>query len=71
MAKSESHRRAEERLPSDLHDVLVQMAEEYQEAAKRHVKGGKAFVNYNILTDLILSGWRKSAQPSNLDTTQH
>ena len=49
---------AQETLPPQLRSMLRHFAEDYLAASQKHVKGGRAFVNYNILAELIRSGWR-------------
>ena len=63
MVKTSKHRSAEELLPPELRDGFNVLVEDYREACRAHVSGGKEFVNYNILADLIRAGWRKVPQP--------
>jgi hypothetical protein len=50
---------AQASLPPELREMLRTFAEDYMAASEAHVKGGKAFVNYNILAELIRAGWRR------------
>lgn len=52
---------ARETLPPELQNMLREFAEDYMAASELHVKGGKAFVNYNILAELLKCGWRKAS----------
>ena len=49
---------AERRLPNDLMTDFDALVVDYEAACLRHV--GRAFVNYEILADLLAAGWRKS-----------
>ncbi|HOF41010.1 MAG TPA: hypothetical protein PLD73_13130 [Candidatus Hydrogenedentes bacterium] len=49
-----------ERLPQDLRDVYWRMVEEYAFLTK--VRYGRGYVAYEILADMVLAGWRPSAE---------
>jgi len=49
---------AQATLPAELRDMLRKFAEDYLAASEKHVKGGRAFVNYRILAELMRGGWR-------------
>lgn len=51
---------AAERLPEDLREVYWQFVEEY--AFLTHTRYGRGYVAYEILADLVLAGWRPSAE---------
>ena len=59
--KSEKYQAARESLPPDLHDVYRQLVEEY--AFHTEVKYGRGYVAYEVLAELVRSGWRPSAEP--------
>lgn len=61
MAKSEKHQAAEKSLPPDLRDIFNALVLEYEESCVRHTSDHRKRVNYNILADLVLAGWRKTA----------
>jgi len=54
-------RAASERLPEDLRPVYWRMVEEY--AFLTQVTYGRGYVAYDILADMVLAGWRPSADP--------
>jgi len=47
-------------LPEDLRAVYRQLVEEYEYLTSVHY--GRGYVAYKVLADLILAGWRPSAQ---------
>jgi len=51
---------AQATLPPELREMLRAFAEDYLSASEKHVKGGRAFVNYRILAELMRSGWRRT-----------
>lgn len=59
MRKSPKQLAAEKKLPPDLHDTYDMLVSEYLEFSQRHVSDGRKRVNYGILADLVLAGWRK------------
>ena len=62
MAKTKMHIAAEAALEPQLRDQFNALVEDYKEGCRVHVQGGKEFVNYNILADLIRAGWRRDAK---------
>jgi hypothetical protein len=62
MAKTEKHLAAEAALEQELHGEFNILVDDYKEACREYVRGGREFVNYNILADLIQGGWRKNSQ---------
>lgn len=59
MAKpSEKRIQAESGLPNELREVFKTLVEDYQASAEVHTK--QAWVNYNILADMVRAGWRKA-----------
>jgi len=53
-------RQAEARLPEDLRPMYWRMVEEY--AFLTHTRYGRGYVAYDILADMVLAGWRPSAE---------
>ncbi|HOD51977.1 MAG TPA: hypothetical protein PK384_05065 [Candidatus Latescibacteria bacterium] len=51
---------AADRLPEDLREVYWRMVEEY--AFLTHTRYGRGYVAYDILADMVLAGWRPSAE---------
>lgn len=60
-APSPKHQAAESRLPDELKALFNRLVREY--AFLTHVRYGKGYVAYEVLADLILAGWRPSAEP--------
>jgi hypothetical protein len=56
---SELREKAAATLPTALQPIFYQLVEDYQAAARTHVPGRQPWINYNILADLLRSGWRK------------
>jgi hypothetical protein len=56
---SDKQRQAQATLPASLHQTFSELIDDYKTACEAHVAGGRVFVNYNILADLIRNGWRK------------
>ena len=52
---------AEDRLPEELKSVYRQMVEEYSFLTK--LKYGRGYVAYEVIADMVLAGWRSSAEP--------
>ncbi len=52
---------AEARLPDDLKPVFRRRVEEYEYLTQMHF--GRGYVAYQVLADLVLAGWRPSAEP--------
>jgi len=53
--KSEKYLKARERLPKELHDVYRQMVDEYAYHALQLY--GRNWVAYDVIAELVLSGW--------------
>ncbi len=53
--KSEKYQRAFESLPEQLRPIFRQMVEEY--IFLTHVKYGKGYVAYEVLAEMVRSGW--------------
>jgi hypothetical protein len=51
---------AESRLPDDLKPVYRRMVKEY--AYLTELRYGRGYVAYQVLADLVLAGWRPSAE---------
>lgn len=61
---SEKYLAAHNRLPEELKPVFEQMVDEYAwETTKLY---GRGYVAYEVLANLVLAGWRRSAE-SRLD----
>ena len=56
--KTKAHAAVERELPEDLREPFNVLVAEYKGAAEKHT--GQVWVNYNILSDLIHAGWRKT-----------
>jgi hypothetical protein len=59
VAKSRLHQEAEQTLSPELRELFNTLVDDYEESFVRHTRGHKKLVNYRILADLIMSGWRK------------
>ena len=46
-------------LPPAMRPVFEQLVLDYQAAARAHGAGRQPWINYNVLADLLRSGWRK------------
>ena len=57
---SPKYREAEAKLPDELHGVYRQMVEQYEFLT--HVKYGRGYVAYEVLAEMVLAGWRPSAE---------
>jgi hypothetical protein len=64
MPTSDKRAEAERRLPAGLRFAFDRLISDYMEASEAHTKDHSRRVNYNILADLILKGWR-AGQSSN------
>jgi hypothetical protein len=64
MAASDKRSEAERRLPQELRQTFAVLVDDYMDASEAHTKDHSRRVNYNILADLILSGWRKVGSPN-------
>ena len=49
------------RLPDEFKDTFKRLVEEYEFLTNTHY--GRGYVAYQVLADLILAGWRSSAEP--------
>lgn len=56
---SPKHREAEAKLPAELRAVYRQMVEQYEFLT--HLKYGRGYVAYEVLAEMVLAGWRPSA----------
>lgn len=54
----------EKRLPVELRPAFGTLVDDYMDASEAHTKDHSRRVNYNILADLILAGWRKPGTSS-------
>ncbi len=57
---SDKYKEAEAILPDDLKPVFKRFVEEYEYLTMRHY--GRGYVAYKVLADLVLAGWRPSAE---------
>jgi hypothetical protein len=53
-------------LPPAMRPVFEQLVADYQAAARTHGAGRQPWINYNILADLLRSGWRKEKPAEDL-----
>ena len=60
MPKKLKHVESEKRLPPELHDTYDKLVMDYLDRSQYHVSDHKKRVNYGILADLVLAGWRKT-----------
>ncbi len=58
---SEKYKEAEASLPHDLKPVFQRSVEEYEYLTNLHY--GRGYIAYKVLADLVLAGWRLSADP--------
>ena len=56
---SPKYKEAESKLPQELRAVYRQMVEQYEFLT--HVKYGRGYVAYDVLAEMVLAGWRPSA----------
>lgn len=63
--RSKKFLEAYQTLPPSCRVAFVQLADDYQFAA--HVGGGFPWVAYGIIAELVKVGWRRSAEPSQLE----
>jgi len=59
-ATSENYKEAEAILPDDLKLVFELFVEEYEYLTMTHF--GRGYVAHRVLADLVLAGWRPSAE---------
>ena len=57
---SPKYREAEAKLPDELRGVYRQMVEQYEFLT--HLKYGRGYVAYEVLAEMVLAGWRPSAE---------
>jgi hypothetical protein len=57
---SHKYREAEEALPEDLKPIFKRFVEEYEYLTATHY--GRGYVAYKVIADLVLAGWRPSAE---------
>jgi len=57
---SDEYKEAEATLPEDLKPVFKWSVEEYEYLTMTHF--GRGYVAYRVLADLVLAGWRPSAE---------
>jgi hypothetical protein len=57
---SDKYKEAEATLPEDLKPVFKRFVEEYEYLTMTHF--GRGYVAYRVLADLVLAGWRPSAE---------
>ena len=59
-ATSQKLKEAEETLPEELKPVFRRLVDEYEYLTSVHY--GRGYVAYKVLADLVLAGWRPSAE---------
>jgi len=57
---SPKYKEAEAKLPSELRPAYRQMVEQYEFLT--HLKYGRGYVAYEVLAEMVLAGWRPSAE---------
>jgi hypothetical protein len=57
---SEKYREAEARLPEHLRPIFGRLVDEYEYIAQ--LRYGRGYVSYDVLADLVMAGWRPSAE---------
>ena len=57
---SPKYAEAEAKLPDDLRGVYRQMVEQYEFLTK--IKYGRGYVAYKVIAEMVLAGWRPSAE---------
>lgn len=50
-------------LPPELREPFLRLVEEYNSHARDRLPRRQTAVHYGILSDLVLNGWRKAADP--------
>ena len=68
LTKGPKYLKALSSLPEELRPIYKEMVEEYKFHALSHY--GKAWVAYNVIADLVKSGWRYVPGPSATTTGQ-
>ena len=61
MGKSKLHKIAEDALAAEFRNAFNLLVSEYKASCQAHTRDHGKRVNYNILSDLVKSGWRKGA----------
>lgn len=61
-ASSPKYQEAEDSLPEDLKSIFRRMVDEYEYLTQLHY--GRGYVAYRVLADMVLAGWRPSADPT-------
>ncbi len=61
--KSEKYLKAREKLPEELWDTYKQMVDEYSYHA--HLMYGRNWVAYDVIAELVKSGWHPSEKTDN------
>jgi hypothetical protein len=56
---------AEQKLPDELKDVYRRLVQDYEDLTTIHF--GRGYVAYKVLADLVLAGWRRTAEPRTED----
>ena len=51
---------AAQRVPEDLRPIYWQLVDEY--SFLTHTRYGRGYVAYEVIADLVLAGWRPSAE---------
>lgn len=64
-ADSPKYQEAEDQLPADLKPIFKQFVEEYEFLTTLHY--GRGYVAYKVLGDMVLTGWRPSAESRKKD----
>jgi hypothetical protein len=59
-ATSQKFKEVEATLPDDIKPIFRRFVEEYEYLTSLHY--GQGYVAYKVLADLVLAGWRPSAQ---------
>ena len=58
--ESPKSKQAEDRLPEELRPIYKRMVDEYSFLTK--TRYGRGYVAYEVIADMILAGWRPSAE---------
>ena len=66
--KSEKYKAARDSLPSELREIFRQFVEEY--SFHTMVKYGRGYVAYEVLAELVRSGWRPTAEGQSHESRQ-
>ncbi len=60
-SRSEKHERVRNSLSEELRAIFDDFVADYKSAATKH--HGSPFVSYVVLAEMVLAGWRLTAQP--------